>query len=186
MKKLLIAAAAGALMLSACATATPYQPVGATSTRGGYAEERIAANRFKVTFSGNSVTARDTVEMYLLYRAAELTVENGFDCFATENRSTDRDTRYVGSPDPYWGGSPWGPYWHPYWRHYSRLGWSRWDPIWGDDWDVQEITRYEASSEVIMSKGACPAGDRYSFDAREVMTNLGPRVVRPGAPDGRQ
>jgi hypothetical protein len=184
-KILYAAAAAGALLLSACATATPYQPIGATRVRGGYAEERISSDRFRVTFSGNSVTSRDTVEMYLLYRAAELTLADGFDCFETANRSTDRDTRYVGTPDPFWSGSPWGPYWHPYWRHYSRFGWSRWDPFWGDDWDVREVTRYEASAEVIMRKGACPAGDRYAFDAHEVIDHLGPRVVRPGAPDGR-
>ena len=94
MKQMLVAAAAvSVLALGACATATPYQPVGATSVRGGYAEERIAANRFRVTFSGNSVTSRDTVEMYLLYRAAELTVQGGFDCFEAQNRATDADTR---------------------------------------------------------------------------------------------
>ena len=187
MKQVLMAAvAASVLALGACATATPYQAVGATSVRGGYAEERIAANRFRVTFSGNSVTSRDTVEMYLLYRAAELTVENGFDCFEAQNRATDADTRYVGAPDPFWAGSGFGPYWRPSWRFSGRLGWTRWDPYWGNDFDVREVTRYEASAEVVMTIGACPANDRYAFTAREVMTNLGPRVLRPATPDGRQ
>lgn len=185
MKQVLMAAAAGvALTLGACATATPYQPVGATSVRGGYAEERISGDRWRVTFSGNSVTSRDTVEMYLLYRAAELSLQNGFDCFEAQNRATDRDTRYVGSPDPFWSGSAWGPYWRPYWRFSARGAWSRWDPYWGDDWDVREVTRYEASAEVVMRHG-CAADDRYAFRAQEVIDNLGPRVVRPGQPDGR-
>lgn len=180
MNKLMLAAAAGAMIaLSACATATPYQPVGATSARGGYADQRIGDDRWRVTFAGNSMTSRDTVEMYLMYRAAELTLENGFDCFEAVNRVTDRDTRYVGSPDPYWGGSRWGAYWRPSWRNYSRFGWSRWDPYWGNDWDAREVTRYEASGEVIMRRGACPANDRYVFDARQVVADLGARVVRP-------
>lgn len=180
MKRILLACAAmAAVSLSACATATPYQPMGATSVRGGYADERLGEDRFRVTFAGNTVTSRDTVEMYLFYRAAELTLENGYDCFETVNRVTDRDTRYVGTPDPFWRGHRWGPYWRPYWRSYSRFGWSRWDPYWGDDWDVREVSRYEASAEVIVRRGPCPAGDRYVFDARQVTADLGPRVIRP-------
>ena len=179
MKRLLIAVAATGLALSACATATPYQPVGATSTRGGYAEERITESRWRVMFAGNSMTSRDTVEMYLLYRAAELTVQNGYDWFEAVNRVTDRDTRYVGSPDPYWYGSRWGPYWRPSWRWYGPRGWSRWDPFWGSDWDVREVTRYEAHAEIVMHRGRAPTDDRFAFDAREVMANLGPCVMRP-------
>ena len=86
-------ALAGALALGACATATPYQPAGVNGQRGGYAEQRLEANRYAVSFSGNSVTSRDQVEMSLLLRSAELTVENGYDWFATVTRATDRDTR---------------------------------------------------------------------------------------------
>lgn len=177
MKKFLITVAAAALTLSACATATPYQPVGATSVRGGYSEERIAGERYRVTFAGNSVTSRETVEMYLLYRAAELSLQNGFECFEAQNRATDANRRYVGTPDPFWS-SGWGPYWRPYWRFSGRSGWSRWGDPWADDWDVREITRYEASAEIVM-RHSCAAEDRYAFKAQEVIDNLGPRVVRP-------
>jgi len=179
MKRLIIALAGAGLALSACATATPYQAIGETSVRGGYADERISENRFRVTFAGNTMTSRDTVEMYLLYRSAEITVQAGYDCFEAVSRGTDRDTRYVGSPDPWWGGSRWGPYWHPSWRWYGRGGWSRWDPFWGDDWDVREVTRYEAHAEIILRRGPCPRDERYIFDARDVLQNLGPRVARP-------
>lgn len=173
--------AASAVALAACATATPYQPAGYGGQRGGYAEQRLEENRYRVAFAGNSVTSRDTVEMYLLYRSAELTVQNGYDWFATVNRATDRDTRYVGSPDP-WFGSSYGPYWGPSWRFYRRGYWSRWDPYWGNDFDVREVTRYEANAEIIMGRGAKPAGDPNAFDAREVIQNLGPRIAPPGAP----
>ena len=75
MNRILLAIAAGAAVtLSACATATPYQPMGATGVRGGYADERISENRFRVAFAGNSVTSREQVEMSLLLRAAGIKV----------------------------------------------------------------------------------------------------------------
>lgn len=179
MKRLSLAVAAAAtLALTACATATPYQPIGYGGDRGGYSEQRLEANRYRVSFAGNSVTARDTVEMYMLFRAAELTVQDGFDWFATVNRMTDRDSRYIGQSDPFFS-SRYGPYWNPYWRFYRGGYWSAWDPYWGRDFDVREVRRYEASAEIVMGRGPKPSNDPNAFDAREVLENLGPRVARP-------
>ncbi|MEH6665200.1 MAG: hypothetical protein V7678_10145 [Brevundimonas sp.] len=174
--KPVILASAAVLALAACATATPYQPA-SPAMRGGYSEMQIEQNRFRVGFAGNSVTSRETVEMYLLYRAAELTAQSGFDWFRTVDRATDRDTRYVGTPDPFYS-SRYGPYWGPSWRFYRGGYWSPWGDPWGRDVDVREITRYEASSEIVMGRGPKP-DDANAFDAREVLENLGPRVVRP-------
>lgn len=176
MKRLIVVAAA-TLALAACATATPYQPAG-PGQRGGYAEQQLESNRYRVSFSGNSVTSRDMVEMGLLLRSAELTVQNGYDWFATVQRATDRDTSYVGSPDP-WFNNYYGPHWGPSWRFYRGGYWSRWDPYWGSNFDVREVTRYEANSEILMGRGPKPAGDPNAFDAREVIQNLGPRVTAP-------
>ncbi|WAC59912.1 CC0125/CC1285 family lipoprotein [Brevundimonas sp. SL130] len=166
-----------ALALAACATATPYQPAGLNGQRGGYAEQRVESNRFRVSFAGNSVTSREQVEMGLLLRSAELTVESGYDWFATVNRATDRDTRYVRTPDPYYN-SFYGPYWGPSWRYYRGGFWSPWDR-WGDDFDTRQIDRYEANAEIIMGRGPKPADDANAFDAREVVQNLASRVTRP-------
>ena len=59
-KTLAITAIAG-LTLAACATATPYQPAGYNGQRGGYAEQRLENDRYRVTFSGNSLTSREQV-----------------------------------------------------------------------------------------------------------------------------
>lgn len=172
-------AATAALALSACATATPYGPAGVDS-RYGYAEQRIDADRYRVSFSGNSVTSRDQVEMALLLRAAEVTTQNGYDWFATVNRATDRDVRLQATPDPFYY-DRYSPFWGPSWRYYRRGYWSPWgDPFWGSrDFDVREIDRFEASAEIVMGRGAKPANDPNAFDAREVISNLGPRVTRP-------
>lgn len=178
LKPVLLAATA-ALALSACATATPYGPAGPQS-RFGYAEQRVDADRYRITFAGNSVTSREQVEMALLLRAAEVTAQSGFDWFATVNRATDRDVRYQPSLDPFYG-DRYSPFWGPSWRYHRRGSWSRWnDPFWGGrDFDVREIDRYEASAEIVMGRGPKPAGDPNAFDAREVIQNLGPRVTRP-------
>lgn len=177
------AALIAALSLAACATPTPYQPAGTNGVRGGYAEQRLEDNRYRVTFAGNSVTSREQVEMSLLLRAAELTVESGYDWFETTNRATDRDTRYMSSPDPFSArySGLYGRYWGPSWRFYRGGYWSRWNDPWGSDFDVRQIDRYEASGEIILGRGPKPANNPDAFDAREVIANLSGRVARPAA-----
>lgn len=174
----IVLALAGALALGACATATPYQPAGVNGQRGGYAEQRLEQDRFRVSFAGNSVTKRDQVEMSLLLRAAELTVEQGYDWFQTVDRTTDRDTRYVAQPDPFYY-DHYSPFWGPRWRYYNRGMWSPWGSPWGHDVDIQRIDRYEATAEIKMGRGPKPAGDPNIFTAREVIENLSSRVTRP-------
>jgi hypothetical protein len=190
MRKTAIAATALALVLgvAACETATPYQPnIPGQATSGGYSETRLEPNRWRVNFVGNTMTSRETVEGYLLYRAAELTLQNGDDWFAMVDRNTERNARTYVEPDPLY--HPWyGPgfgYWRPYWRYRTYgVGWRTWDPFWGDPFwadqmDVTTIQNFEASAEIVTHKGAVPAGDRRAFDAHAVVTNLGPKIQYP-------
>lgn len=177
-----------AIGLTACATPTPYQPAppGRSTTKGGYSDLQLEPNRYRVTFAGNSVTTRQAVEGYLLFRAAELTVQNGYDWFAIVERDTDKKQRTYVDPDPFY--SPWYGgfgYWRPYWRYYGGgYGWNTWDPFWGGGFwggrvDVRTVERYEASAEIVMDKGAKPADDIKAFDARAVIASLQPRVQYP-------
>lgn len=185
-----IAALAVAAGLSACATATPYQPnIPGQQVSGGFSETQLEPDRFRVNFAGNSLTSRETVEGYLLFRAAELTVAEGYDYFVIVGRDTDRKTRTYVEPDPfyrpYWGGFGFG-YWRPHWRYHGVRygGWRSWDPwygdpFWGDRIDVRTIDKYEASAEIQMRRGAKPEGDPRAFDARAVMDSLRPRLQLP-------
>lgn len=184
----LAASAVLAATLGACATATPYQPnIRGQATSGGFSEVRLDADRFRVNFAGNSMTSRETVEGYLLYRAAELTVAQGYDWFSVVDRQTDRNARTYIEPDPFY--RPWyGPgynYWRPSWRYYGGgYGWRSWDPFfgdpfWADRMDVRTVEKFEASAEIVMHRGPKPEGDTRAFDARAVMDNIGPRVLRP-------
>ncbi len=96
---------AATLMTAGCATETAYRPATGTGfARAGYSDRMIEANRYMVSFAGNSYTSRDTVERYLLYRSAELTVQHGFDYFILADRDTDRRTRTYATPSAFGGG----------------------------------------------------------------------------------
>lgn len=168
MRKLLLAVAAG--LLTACATATPYQP--AAVDRYGFEETRIENNRIRINFRGNTLTERETVETYLLYRAAELTLESGFDYFIVADRDTERESRLTGSYRPRFA--------YDYWYFSPRRGWSPfYDPFWDEPTSYREVTRYEAVAEIAMFRGPKPADNPDAFDAREVQQNLQGRIVRP-------
>lgn len=191
-RRLLCASAAAAVVLVAasCTSATPYQPYRpefAGGVHGGFSEQRLAPDRFLVRFHGNELTSRDRVEGYLLYRAAELTVQNGHDWFAIIDRHTEHDVETHVRPDPFY--RPWyGPgygYWHPEWRYYRRgYGWGVWHPgvsgpFWADRVDVSTVESFEATAEIVMHNGPVPAADQRTFDARRVLTDLGPTIVLP-------
>ncbi|MGE3866783.1 MAG: hypothetical protein AB7G04_07695 [Hyphomonadaceae bacterium] len=169
-------AAAIALFLTACATATPYQPK--TKPGGyGFSERQIETNRYALSFSGNSLTDREQVEDYMLYRAAELTLKSGYDYFVLARRGVDKRSEYQSFGPSYRASAFWGyRYYHP------RFGWAPlYDPFWNDPANYREISRYEATGEIAMFRGPKPANEPSAFDAREVETNLGPRVARPPA-----
>ncbi len=116
------------VILGACATATPYQEASAPGKFDGFTQTVIENDRARVSFAGNSITDRDTVENYLLFRAAELTVERGFDYFTLQERDLEEKTR-LRSTGSSFGGGFYDPffdysYYHPAfgWRHGGRFG----------------------------------------------------------------
>ncbi|WP_454716120.1 CC0125/CC1285 family lipoprotein [Caulobacter segnis] len=187
----LVAALATVAGLSACATATPYQPnIAGQSASGGFSDLRLEIDRYRVSFAGNTLTSRETVERYLLYRAAELTTQQGYDWFETADRRTDRNARTVVDVDPFMRpgfgyGAGYGA-WRPSWRYFGPRygGWRSWDPYWGDPFftnraEVRTIQKFEATAEIVLHKGPKPAGDPSAYDAREIMDSLGASIQRP-------
>jgi hypothetical protein len=78
MTRLSRALAAVACTFSLAACHTPYQPMG---FGGGFTEARLDARTIQVMVRGNGFTGRGRVDLYVMYRCAELTVMNGFDYF---------------------------------------------------------------------------------------------------------
>ena len=136
MRMFMLAAVVG--LLAACATATPYQAAPPGQSTYGFSEQQIENNRVRITFRGNSMTDRETVETYLLYRAAELTLQSGRDYFIVANRDTEEHSRLQGT----------GPHYPRFWYDYRffspRHGWSPWyDPFWSDYSSYREVRRMD-------------------------------------------
>lgn len=159
----------GALLLAACGTPTPYQPV---ADGFGYAEQPLETNRYRVTFSGNSLTARETVENYLFYRAAEVTLERGFDYFIVAEEDVERNTQYRTT---YSGvGAPFGSFYGTRFRGaYFGSGFST--------ATSRPINSYEAYANILLRRGEKPADDPEAYDARDVLARLDPSIVREAA-----
>nr|WP_174279242.1 hypothetical protein [Sphingomonas bacterium] len=199
---MLAGAASAALLLGACVSETTYHPAtGRGFDRTGFSERQVEQNRFLVSFAGNSSTPRDTVERYLLFRAAEITLQNGGDFFVMADRDTDLQSRTYTTPGfgPGWGYGGFGGYWGPSYRYYGRgfagggfggrgfgygggFGWSPW---YGggfgafNDFDIQTVQRYEATAEIVVGRGPIPRDNVRAFNAHDVVQRIGPTIVTP-------
>ncbi len=199
LRRQLIVLASFIALTTACTTSsmryTPYQA--AVPGKFGFSDQRIEAARYRVIFEGNSATTRQRVEDSLLLRAANLTLESGYDWFQIVNRATDPKTYQVRTPaiSTTWASGfgynsgfasarVWSPRhgWvylqQPYFPYasYNDFG------SFSDRNDVREITRFQATAEIILGKGPKPADRADTFDARDVTTNLAPRLAGPATP----
>lgn len=169
---------AGLLLLMAalaagCAKPTPYQPRGSDGMGPpyGYAEQKLGEDRYRVTVSGNEATSRETVENYLMFRAAELTLAADREAFRLIERDTEPLTRYATT---YLGGGigrPMGyaflpaPFYHP-----SDL----------DDREIHSraITRYRSQAEIQLIERLPPEPEPDVYEARPLLTQLAPAIRR--------
>jgi hypothetical protein len=95
--KAIVASAAVAVLLSACTSAPAYRPAESPGDYG-YQETKLEDNRYRISFHGGSITARNKVQDYALLRAAELTLLKGYDWFKTvDNDTSKRLQRPIGS-----------------------------------------------------------------------------------------
>jgi hypothetical protein len=169
-----LACTALALTLAACATGPTYKPATGPRTTG-YSDERLADNRYRVTFQGNSSTRRATVENFLLLRSAEVTRDAGFAWFAFDQRDTEAKTSYY---TPFAGYPGWG------YGYYGGFGWYRhswlydpWDSYWAGN--AYPSTRYEAVAEIVMLTPVQGKADPHALNAADVIARLGPAAVPP-------
>jgi hypothetical protein len=154
-----------AMLLAGCMAPTPYK---AATDGFGYSQQQLEQNRYRVAFAGNSITPRSTVQNYLLYRAAELTVETGHDYFIVVDDNLERSTRYHGTVDP----------WFP--RSFRRHGDPFYDPF-PASVNAYPIDEYAAFADIQMLRGDKPAANPRAYDARDVLKRLGPTIVREQA-----
>jgi hypothetical protein len=142
-------------LLGGCGQPTPYRPA---ADGYGYSEQQIEENRYRVTFAGNDLTSAEAVQNYLLYRAAEVTLDHGYDYFTMADRDLDRSTTYWGSGPTTYLGTGFG-------RRsggFIGLGTST----------ARPIDSYTAHADIVMFEGEKPEGDVNAYDARDVLRRL--------------
>ena len=152
------------LAISACSSPTPYQA--GDDELAGYRDQKLQEQRYRISFNGNGLTSRETVEIYLLYRAAELTLAQKMDYFVVQKQDTDSKSEYTGSGPSIgagFGGRRSGSY--------LGLGAST----------ISESNRYEAIAYITLKSGKAPEDDPNAYDAAEVRKNLEPKIQRPSA-----
>ena len=166
-----------ALLLAGCMTPTPYAPR-LEGERAGYTDRALTQNRYRVTFTGNSATPRETVETYLLLRAAEVTRAAGYSSFVFDTRNTKANHTYdtipSGPPDPYFarrgafggfggygGFGGWGGFGFAY------------DPM----VDVVVHTNYDAYAEIVLLTPEQAAREPRAMNANDVISRLGPEAA---------
>lgn len=153
-----------AAALAACASAAPYQPM---RDDVGYGEQKLETNRYRVWFAGNSATPRETVEDYVLYRASELTLENGYDYVVMSDRSTAGEPGRRSGISFGIGGFRFGG------RSGVSIGVGSGMGLGG--------AKHYGEADIVLMKGKKPKDNPAAFDARELKTNLEPSIVRSAA-----
>ncbi len=172
----LVGALGLALLIFGCTTPTPYGPA---DDGKGYSERQTEGDRYRVSFAGNSRTPRETVESYLLYRAAEITLESGNNHFRIVEQDLETKTRYFEtvSASPAFGGFGYSRFYG--YRGFRGAGFGGFATV-----QSRPITSYEAVANIIVFSGQeSEDGERlhgdHAYNARDVIKRLEATIVRP-------
>lgn len=152
-----------AALLAGCAGAPLYQPA-AEPDEYGYRDVALSDDRYLVSFTGSYGTPRETVMTYLLYRAAEVALDAGYEKFRAVSRDIEPTTEYRG-----YGGTI---------GRFSRFH----DPFFSTTigvTDARPVTRYRAVMEIMVGSAIDTADPAAVYDAREIKSRLENRILRP-------
>jgi hypothetical protein len=155
-----------AVALAACQSPARYGPK-EPNIGTGYTDQQLAANRYRITFTGNAATKREAVENYLLFRAAEVTAQTSYPYFLFDTRDTEAKTTYQTSLD---AGPPW-----------RGRGWYHHSWAWDGDVSTRTVTSYEAFAEIVLLTAEQAKSEPRALEAKDVLAHVGP-LVRPPQP----
>jgi hypothetical protein len=106
----------------------------------------------------------------MLYRCAEITLQNGKDYFVVVNKDVDKNTKY----ETYGRTLAWGWSGGWTWRHgyFPPTGY-----IEGSSY-ARPIANYEVIADIVLYSGPKPKDSVDAYDAREVLKAIGPTVIQ--------
>lgn len=156
----------GGLGLAACASRYHAYEL---SAGDGYSETRLSETRWRVEYAGAPLDSTELVEQRLLHRAAELTLQSGYDWFSPEDDNIMPETEIVVEANT--RNEAQSAVWRPRWRQRQLSRWTDWDPRGAQPSPPVAsrngtIERYSAVADISM--GAAPMPARGAFDARSL------------------
>lgn len=144
-------------LLSSCAS-TGYQALDGSA---GYSDTRLDSNTVRVTYYGSVATSNETVQNYLLYRCAQVTLKYGFDYFVIISNYTQPVVNTYTSPS--------------FVNYYSnKKGTAGYAYVTGGQ--TMTVSREIASAVIKMYSGSKPTSQANAFAAREIQSYLTPAV----------
>lgn len=147
------------LMFALGGCVTPYQDMGA---RGGVSAEAVTNDVIRISARGNGYTDQKTVQDYVLLKAAETTVERRATHFQIVQADDATSSQIVQSPGTY---------------SFNRVGRTTFGVY--NPGMVSTIIRPGKDVMVRILPVNAPSSDKQQgFDAREIIANVGTRVVR--------
>lgn len=151
----------GCALLAGCASGPAYRPAEQAGDYG-YRDTLLTSDRYRVSFVGDAGTARENVETFALFRAADVSLAHGYDHFRITARETSPITTTSGGGPSTSIGYGWG---YPFWGSsigYSTGGYSR--------------TRYETVLEIQVG-AEVPTTGAEVYNAVELKRNLSGEVA---------
>lgn len=153
------ALAALAATLAACAATGPGGYSASTGDNFGYTDMRIEQNRYRVVYRGSAGMPPEIVEDYAMRRAAELTLENGYDWFRIIAREITHEERGGVSVGAGFGTGSYGR------RSGVSVG------VGGDLGRVGANDYFTARLEILMGEGDAP-DEAEAYDASSVLGSV--------------
>lgn len=149
------------LLMIGCQSSTVYKQ--AQNGQFGYSDTKLDDKIYRVNFRGNSITSRETVETYMMYRVAQLTLEKGY----THFKILSRDHKILTSFDSNYRSNAFlGPYvtgyygFNSYRFPYYSYGYP-WSYGYGFNIQLDTRRRYESIAYVKVENITSPANVEY-------------------------
>jgi hypothetical protein len=167
------------------APASDNLPMVPPAKPGVFTAQKKGANGYHLVVAGHKFTARDEIEKYLAYRAAELTMEQKANWFTLTETRAKTDSAPVPKRDP--AGLRYSfrmEYWRPVWRYKvsGSPAWKSWSPFMGVAFpavDPKTITDFEASADIVLRQGPMDDANPLGFEAGAVSDLLINQVSPP-------
>jgi hypothetical protein len=148
------------LIISFTGCSSPgYQPLG---MGGGYRDTRLDSNTVRVTYYGNVAMPSETVQNYMLYRCAQVTLSYGYDYFIILSNNVSSQTSAVNTPGTMIA-----------YNTNKNTSYGYFIP--GQTFYTSRDT---SSAMIKMYKGSKPANAGTAFNARDIIKYVGPQVKK--------